>query len=253
MLTESKMARKNEERRDIFQNMYHFPSFQEVPGSNDLDSRYYKEDLYTGLWTYACTWCFIAEITDDRTAQISVLRNRVLVCDRTGQDNIVIAFYPESGSFDFKTLKKGHTLCIMLPLQHYFLDGTRGFRIECLNSVKVVPCSLHDLLALSTVYSKCKDICWACQKKPVACSDGSASTLVAGLKRCAACRTAQYCGKECQARDWRGRHRRWCKAMPEFLKMAKIDYTTYKPHALFDSAVGRKWWFWRQRNDQDFE
>ena len=221
---------------DILKNEFYFPSFRDLGTDNDLDFRYWKEDR-TGTWVQACTWCFLGEITNDELSQVPFLRNRVFVRDRRGEDDIPISFYPERGFFDFKLLKKGHTVCVMLAERHHFLDMTTGLRIESLDTIKVIPCGLDDLFTLSTFYSQCKNACWACGKK--ASGDGEGAV---GLKKCGACHTAQYCCKQCQVKDWKERHRRWCKALPEFLKMTKIDYSTYNEHALFGFfPVGRIW------------
>ena len=95
---------------DILKNEFYFPSFRELGIDNDIDFRYWKEDR-TGTWVQACTWCFLGEITNDECSQIPFLRNRVFVQDRKGKDNIPISFY---GVFDFRLLKRGHTVCVML-------------------------------------------------------------------------------------------------------------------------------------------
>ncbi len=210
--------------KDILKDKFYFPSFRELMDENELDERYFEEDYRTGIWFHAYTWYFLAEITNDDVSQITFLRNRVLVRDRSGRDHIPVAFYPESGSFDFKTLKKGHTVCVIQAQQHHFLDLSLGLRIENLDTIRVIPCALDDLFTLSTFYFERKNTCWACGKKATA--DTKEAAIAIELKKCAACHTAQYCCKDCQVKDWKERHRRWCKAMPEFLKLTKIDYTT---------------------------
>ena len=111
----------------------------------------------------------------------------------------------------------------MMAEQHYFLDRRIGLRIENLDTTKVIPCGLNDLFALSTFYSQSKSTCWGCGRKTA--DDNSEGAAVLDLKKCSACRTAKYCCRECQVKDWKERHRRWCKAMPEFLKLTKIDYS----------------------------
>ena len=69
-----------------------------------------------------------------------------------------------------------------LAEQHYFLDMTVGLRIESLNTIKVIPCGLSDLLALSKSYSQHSDSCWRCLKQD---REGS-------LKKCVACKVARY-------------------------------------------------------------
>lgn len=220
---------------DILKSELYFPSFQDLCEEYGIDERYWslEENQHWNQagsqhWSQACTWCFIAEITDDTRSQIKGLRNGVSACDRNGQD-IPILFYPENGTFDFKTLKKGHTICVMMAQKHHFLDMSIGLRIEDLDTVKVIPCAIDELFALSTFCSKLKNVCWGCDV-----------AVTVNDKRCSACRTAVYCSKECQVKDWKDRHRKWCKVLPEFLKMTKIDYSKYDKDSLYD-ATGRIW------------
>lgn len=143
--------------KDILKSEHYFPSFRDLGDEHGFDERYWK--IHRGVGTQAYTWCFLGEITNDETSQSSFLRNRILVRDRQGNNNIVIAFYPESGQFDFKTLKRGHTVCVMLAERHYFLDRTVGLRIEDLDTIKVIPSALDDLFAISTFYSQCQRAC----------------------------------------------------------------------------------------------
>ena len=218
-------------REDIFANEYYFPSFQDLGIDNDLHLQYWYKSS-SGVYTQACTWCFLGEVTNDEVSQIPFLRNRVLVRDRRGQENIPISFYPEDGVFDFKTLKKGHTICVMLAEKHHFMDLTIGLRIENLDTVKVIPCGLDNLLTLSKCYSQCSEICWRCGKK-----DGEGGV---SLKKCGSCKVARYCNKDCQTKHWKEKHRIVCKVMPEFLKMTRIDYSKYNEDALF-GMFQRKW------------
>ena len=117
----------------------------------------------------------------------------------------------------------------MMAQKHHFLDLTIGLRIEDLDMVKVIPCEMSALFSLSTFYSKSKNKCWGC-----------CIAVTVDDKKCSACRTAVYCSKDCQVKDWKERHRKWCKALPEFLKLTKIDYSQYDPHSLFGPA-GHIW------------
>ena len=207
--------------KDALESKFYFPLFRDLPTDFDLHQEYYKEDPNTGFWIEACTWCFLGEITNDDHSQFH--RNRTVVRDRNGTENIIVAFYPESGSFDCNLLKKGHTICVMFAMQHYFLDGTRGLRMEDLDTITVIPCSLNNLFALSAFYSKFKNACWKCEKESVTSSEAGVSVQ---LKHCSKCHTALYCCKQCQIDDWKDRHRRWCKALPHFLRLAQIDYST---------------------------
>ena len=222
-------------KADIFQNEDHFPAFRDLGYENDLNLKYWQPStLGYYVYDYAYTWCFVAEITNDEVSQIPghMFRNRVYVQDRKGQDNIPISFHPEGGTFDFRTLKRGHTICVIQAELHLFLDMTIGLRIEGLDTVKVIPCGLNDLLALSKHYSQTTNSCWGCGK--TASDEGSS------LKKCAACKLACYCDKQCQTKDWKERHRVWCKAIPEFLKMTEIDYSDFDTSALI-GVNGRLW------------
>ena len=228
----SDQSSSSKQREDLFQNDHYFPAFQDLGVDNSLDYRYWKQSSF-GSYEYACTWCFVAEIVEDELSQMPFLRNRVHVRDRKGQDNIPIFFYPEGGTFDFQMLKRGHTICVVQAQQHYFLDMNIGLRIEYLDTVKVIPCGLDDLFALSKHYSQNANSCWGCGKTP---SDEESS-----LKKCAVCKLACYCDKQCQTKDWKERHRVWCKAVPEFLKLTKIDYSKYVKDSLI-SVTGQRLW-----------
>ena len=228
----SDLSTSSKYKEDIFQNERFFPAFQDLGVDNDLDLRYWKQSSF-GSYKYTYTWCFVAEIEDDELSQIPFLRNRVHVRDRNGQGDINISFYPESGMFNYRALKRGHTICVMQAEQHYFLDRSIGLRIEHLDTVKVIPCGLSDLFALSKQYSQNANSCWRCSK--TASDEGSS------LKKCAACKLACYCDKQCQTKDWKERHKVWCKAIPEFLKLTRIDYSKYVKDSL-TSVFGHRLW-----------
>ncbi len=167
---------------------------------------------------------------------MAFLQNGVWVKDRKGRDNVFVAFYPEKGSFNFTALKKGHTLCVLFAMEHIFRDKKVGLRIEDLDEVKVIPCGLDDVFDLGRQYFENKDSCWGCGYNPTLPSSAKASdgpiqdgrpTPTVKLLKCTRCTTALYCNKDCQTRDWKARHRVWCKAIPTFLEVAAINYATY--------------------------
>lgn len=202
-------------KRDVLASLRDFPPFSDLPVDNGLDEDYYQESL-SGVWVYSRTWCFIAEIYDDSLPPIPI-RRRVLVRDRLGEE-LPIFFYPECGCFDYSTLKNGRTVAILFAERHHFLDLSVGLRIENLDTIKVVSSNLEDLFAMSNCYAKCGDErCWysQCGEKRVA----------EEIKKCGSCWCARYCNKQCQTNDWKERHKRWCKALPLFMKLASIDYS----------------------------
>ena len=204
---------------DIFKNTLNFPAFDDLPCEYDLDEDYWEQDPHDGMYKHACTWLFLGDITHDTSDYPAIFsfRKRVSARDRAGKEEIPIAFYPERGSLDYGTLKKGHTICVLLAEQRQFFDGSTGLRIEDLDVITVVPLKLKDLFSLSRTYAERKDTqCWSCGKQPSK-----------GLKKCATCKVAFYCDTKCQKDDWKDRHRRWCKAMPKFLFIARADLSKY--------------------------
>ena len=53
------------------------------------------------------------------------------------------------------------------------------------------------------------------------------------LKKCAACKMARYCSKECQKKDWALGHKKSCKAVPLFQKLTQIDFNKVDDRSLF--------------------
>ncbi len=229
---------------DFLQYTFHFPSFRDLPHENNLEAGYWQCDL-SGVYVPACTWFFMAEITNDECSQNAFLRNQVRVTDRAGQRNIPIYFYPEGGSFDFKLLKKGSTIFVANGQKHDFLDLSIGLRIEELDTVSVAPCSMDQLLTLSKTYHANKDTkCWLCRKgqsngssQMTGTQSSSGASSAEELKKCGACRVARYCSRECQEKHWKeGGHKRTCKAMPVFTKLTKINYSIYDSTAFLGPA-----------------
>lgn len=219
---EQSVPRSISRPKDILSCYKTFPPFSDLPPDYEICQTYYEMDR-RGDFVPSCTWCFLGEIINDEFAQIPFLRHRAIVKDRRGQE-LPIFFYPEQGIFDYSTIKIGRTISVFFGEFHHFLDLQIGLRVEDLNTVKVIKCRLNELFALSKHYAKCCDNCWGCGYIPV-----DSSTL----KKCSACKVALYCDKSCQLKDWKERHKRWCKAMPEFLHLASIDYRQYSPNALW--------------------
>ena len=207
------LLKKNQ---DILADSITFPPFPRLP--NDVDISNSLGSYYRFTSDHTCvrsrTWCFVGEILQDT----SFLRRSFLIKDRAGYE-FPLYFYPECGSFDYTTLKEGRTVAIMLAESHCFLDGSIGIRLEDLDTVKVIESNLDDLLEISKCYAKRGGKkCWneECEEE---------NYKAESLLKCESCKCALYCNKKCQLADWKERHRRWCKALPMFMKMASLDYT----------------------------
>jgi hypothetical protein len=192
---------------------------QDVMSSDTCLPPFFKLPLSRYYYSPHCTWCFVGEIIDDTLANDSFCRHRVLVKDKYNVQNLTIFFYPESGTFDYNTLKLGHTIAVMFAEQYCFRDMSIGLRIEHLNFIKVIPCNLEAMAAISSQLGCCApNRCWGCD---IVQSEE--------LKKCGACKVARYCDKKCQVNDWRKRHKRWCKALPDMVHLASLDYNEFKP------------------------
>ena len=207
-----KSKKSSSKSGDLLSQMLFAPPFSCLPHDNDINEIYYTPNFF-GVHSPCRNWVFLGEITNTDYSMSSFLRNRVIVTDRSGRKNIPLFFYPESGVFDFRTLKVGHIIAILFAERHYFMDGSIGIRIENLEYVKVIPCSLTELTGLSEQYSSSKDACWGCGQENKS------------LKKCGACKNAWYCNETCQRLDWGKRHKKVCKAMADFLFLYSLCFS----------------------------
>lgn len=210
------------------QNKINFPPFFNVPDENNIDTDYYHTEDGRYFQT-KIHWCFIGEITDDAHSQLTYFRNRVLVKDLAGQNNIPIAFYPDPDDtrkyFDFTELKKGNTVCIRYAKKHNFLDMTVGFRVECLNYVKVIKCSLDTLRKISALDPTNRPkLCWTC----------GSSESKSGMKllSCQQCKYAKYCGRDCQKSDWK-KHKKFCRHIQGYAVLVSLADREFTKHIPF--------------------
>ncbi|KAH7042190.1 hypothetical protein B0J12DRAFT_673969 [Macrophomina phaseolina] len=203
-----------------------FPDFSNCPHENDISL-----DFYTStngfMWTPKHHWCILAEITE-----VSYfVRLRLLVRDRSGAE-FPVAFYleDESLSVDYGSFQKGHTVAILYPHQHGFLDLTVGIRQEVMSAIKAIPFPLHRLLDLSDKLQAQKALsentraCHTCQKE--------SDTLL----KCARCGSSWYCNKACQEIGWKDKgHKDGCRLLKnETLKQILLfDWKHFKDFVRF--------------------
>ena len=179
-----------------------FPSFVSCPDENFIDFDYY---VSTNGFSYhpRHQWCLLAEIVE----AVYFFRLRLLVRDKSGEDFFVNFHLDNDEAFDPSQYQVGHTIAVLRPHQHRFLDSTVGIRQEETDSIQVrisqllretvaqcpqvIPFSLSELLNLSDKVQLQmaapgeKKVCGACKKK----SDS--------LLSCARCRLYWYCDKVC--------------------------------------------------------
>ena len=213
------MAELPKKKKSLFSDHRTFPRFLDLPRDDDICASF-KEYYRLGQRSTierARTWCFLAEIITVTAPFSTPVLHHFLVRDRTGKE-LPVYFYPECGSFDYTELRVGRTVAILFAERHDFLDLSMGVRIENLDTLRVINCSLSDLFEISRCHARNgEERCWNAECEEVKPPDT--------IMKCGSCRCARYCNKECQTKDWTERHKRWCKALPMFLKLVTMDYT----------------------------
>ncbi|KAF9182760.1 hypothetical protein BGZ51_008587 [Haplosporangium sp. Z 767] len=184
----------------------YFPAFKDLPSEYDINLAFYRER--NGALIPIIHWCFMAEIVDD--SLVRFLRHRLVVKDRDGTC-IPIFFYLDEGvTIDARHFKTGNTIFVRYAIQHAFMDGSIGIRVEDPDIVYAVPYSLSAIIdAHRTVTS---NVCNKCQKK---------ATL-----RCAKCKQAFYCTRVCQVNNWAD-HKASCRILTKVAPVTSLDHTRF--------------------------
>ncbi|EMD31935.1 hypothetical protein CERSUDRAFT_119267 [Gelatoporia subvermispora B] len=191
-----------------------FPLFADCPYENSANTRYFASNR-TGSISPKRHWCFLGEIVD------FVVFGRLTIDARDASGRVVrVSFYDNDRGLNFvrgDKVKKGCTVAVLYPEQHFFLDMSQGFRVEDASKVTILPCSLKRLISANDKQQDTRfdDACWApgCQKMD-------------SLSRCSGCRKAMYCGPEHQSGTWKD-HKSECKALQASEWFVQKDWTTY--------------------------
>jgi len=190
--------------KSLLRNSVNFPSFSDLPDENDVDFTYYDEGPRG--FEPSQHWCFLGEIVD------SYGLGRILLRVKDKDDQVVtIGLYTDDrGHALAPQIKQGHTVAVLYGEQHGFLDMSVGIRVEEPSIIKIIPCSLEQLLKASddvaarklNGQSRC---CGSCGKK----ENTSDNTH---LRWCSRCKQTSYCGEVCQRKAWVDGHKTDCKA-----------------------------------------
>ncbi|KAG0704603.1 hypothetical protein DFH29DRAFT_801630 [Suillus ampliporus] len=195
---------KNKQPKSLLRNNVNFPPFKSLPDETDLDLTYYDEGPFG--FEPSQHWCFLGEIVDF----IGLGRVLLHVKDKDGQLGITIGLYTDDGGRALAPqIKIGHTVAVLYGEQHGFLDMSVGIRVEEESSIKIIPCSLEQLLQASDDMAARKGQprgCGSCGKE----ENASENTH---LRLCSRCKQASYCGEDCQKRAWVDGHKADCKAL----------------------------------------
>ncbi|KPI44227.1 uncharacterized protein AB675_8311 [Cyphellophora attinorum] len=192
-----------------------FPPYDECLAEGGFDSHYSMENAH---------WCLLGEIVSFEP----FMRFRTIIRDKNGE-KLVVAFYLDrDDNINPANFKVGHTLAIMNPQQRFFLDGTKGVRVEESHRVAVFPTSLKSLFGIGkSIVSDCGDrddgkkMCHGCKKL------GDTKDMM----RCGACHYYYYCSKECQAKGWNELgHKQACKVVERanFKALVELDFDNHQ-------------------------
>ncbi|KAI0789982.1 hypothetical protein C8Q75DRAFT_763418 [Abortiporus biennis] len=195
-----------------------FPPFSSCPDESDLDLRYYADPYSSPSFSgYPKRhWCFLGEIKDF----VVFTRLVVDVEDIEGRQCRIAMYDDERGkTFAEKKglVKVGHTVAVLYPTSHQFMDLSEGFRVEEASNIMFIPCSLQQLFdADSKIRSPLSTKC---------CNDDCDKSE--NLQACSVCRVARYCGKEHQTAHWKT-HKAECKAISALAWFHDKDWTRFR-------------------------
>jgi hypothetical protein len=169
-----------------------FPSFSNLSDLYNPSLDYWCENY--GVLHISRDWALIAEVTD----VAFFIRPHFEVRTRDGEV-FRISFYPETPplpGFDVSSVQVGHTFALLHAERKTFMDMTEGIRLENLSSCWVFKTSLQRLQQEAEQILASADAAHA--NTPIAC-------FICGnpaASRCAKCKLARYCSRECQVKGW---------------------------------------------------
>jgi hypothetical protein len=128
-----KVERVSDGQYANLRNEVPFPSFENLPGDNDINMEYLGT---TDGFNYSPTkhWCFLGEIIEVE----AIFRLRLIVQDKAKR-RIPIAFYTDERGeeLDQALVRKGYTVAVLYAEHHGFMDMTEGIRHETQSNLKV--------------------------------------------------------------------------------------------------------------------
>lgn len=191
--------------KSLLRNDITFPAFSDLPNENDVDPTYYDEGPYR--FSPRRHWCFLGEIVDS----YGLCRILLRVKDKDGEVVTIGLYTDDRGQALAPHIKEGHTVAVLYGEQHGFMDMTVGIRVEEASVIRIIPCSLVQLLKASddvaarnlSGQSRC---CGSCGKEENTSGNKH-------LRLCSRCKQASYCGEVCQKKAWADSHKADCKAL----------------------------------------
>lgn len=180
-------------------------------------------------------WATLVQITEDLTSK----ENDIICCSVYNQfgERFDVHFFPHKGeepeTFKWSQMKPGSTMAILYPEKKPFLNLRWGIKQNDLDTVFIFDTSLKKvqdeaerLLQSADLGPNSKETseCFSCGIK-------------ADLSRCASCKLAKYCSKECQTKAWKSGHKKLCKQADVLLRLALLPRHKFETHFSFNQGT----------------
>ncbi|KAG1740244.1 hypothetical protein EDD22DRAFT_959213 [Suillus occidentalis] len=206
----------------LLRNDITFPAFSDLPDENDVDPTYYDGGPYR--FSPRRHWCFLGEIV----ASIGLVRVLLRVKDKDGEVITIGLHTDDRGQALAPHIKIGHTVAVLYGEQHGFMDMSVGIRVEEPSVIRIIPCSLEQLLKASddvaarnlSSQSRC---CGSCGKE-------ENTSGKKHLRLCSRCKQVSYCGEVCQKKAWADGHKAECKALVWVKWFAARNWEAFNGH-----------------------
>lgn len=202
-----------------------------LPGEYDIDESYYALRDY--MYTPIRHWALVGEVVN----VTFFIRPRVTIQTQYGEQ-VLVNFHldePFPWFFSWADLKPKSTLIILYANSRVFLDMNIGIRQESARSAMVFPASFTDLADEFQCYAALeknrKKTCFSCEAQ---------ETKSNALMKCANCKKAFYCNKECQVLHWKRSHKRLCKHADMLTNLANLNMSRFEGFvnwSFHDSAI----------------
>ncbi|KAH7886238.1 hypothetical protein F5I97DRAFT_1235524 [Phlebopus sp. FC_14] len=192
-----------------------FRPFSELPSEHEFSETYLS---YTKPRKH---WCFLGKIVKCNF----LVRLTLDVEDKKGH-RFLVAFHTDDRGAAFKAMCiPGNTIAVLYAAQHTFAFSPPGLRIEEDGRVMVFPYSLEKMLAVSNdVLQRAKaGTCETC------------GAVENSMKKCARCKTALYCSRECQTNGWAS-HKDRCAITKDLLWFMQRDWESSSNAHLFPAG-----------------
>ncbi|KAG2089452.1 uncharacterized protein F5147DRAFT_39981 [Suillus discolor] len=136
---------KPKKPQSLLRDDFSFPTFSGLPKEpeKELNLKYHDACLFK--FKPKKHWCFLGEIVDS----VGLERVTLRVKDKDGQIGTIRLYTDDGGKALDPRIEKGHTVAVLYGEQHCFTDMSVGIRVEDASNIKIIPCSLEQLLKAS--------------------------------------------------------------------------------------------------------